>query len=150
MCLKSLICVFNEGQPSFFEFCSFSFLKKYLFIYLWLLLHRLFSSGERGLLFTCSGQASHCGGFSSCGAWALASAVGVPGLQSTGSTVAVYRVSGSAAFGIFLKQGSNSCLLHWQVDSLPPSHQEAPFLCSVLIFCFEAYDETIQSILHTQ
>ena len=27
--------------------------------------------------------------------------------------------------GIFLTQGSNLCLLHWQVDSLPLSHQEA-------------------------
>ena len=25
--------------------------------------------------------------------------------------------------GIFLNQGSNLCLLHWQVDSLPLSHQ---------------------------
>ena len=31
--------------------------------------------------------------------------------------------------GIFLTPGSNSrllCLLHWQADSLPPSHQECP------------------------
>ena len=28
--------------------------------------------------------------------------------------------------GIFLTQGSNQCLLHWQVDSLPPSHQRSP------------------------
>ena len=26
--------------------------------------------------------------------------------------------------GSFLIQGSNQCLLHWQVDSLPLSHQE--------------------------
>ena len=25
--------------------------------------------------------------------------------------------------GIFLIQGSNSCLLHWQVDCIQPSHQ---------------------------
>ena len=29
----------------------------------------------------------------------------------------------SSACGIFLDQGLNSCLLHWQVDSLPLSHQ---------------------------
>ena len=35
------------------------------------LLRGLFSSsGEQGLLSSCSGQASHCGGFSCCGAWA--------------------------------------------------------------------------------
>ena len=27
--------------------------------------------------------------------------------------------------GIFPTQGSNPCLLHWEVDSLPPSHQRA-------------------------
>ena len=28
--------------------------------------------------------------------------------------------------GIFLTQGSNSSLLHWQMDSLPPSHKWSP------------------------
>ena len=28
--------------------------------------------------------------------------------------------------GIFLVQGSNPCLLHWQMDSLPLSHQGSP------------------------
>ena len=28
--------------------------------------------------------------------------------------------------GIFQTQGSNLCLLHWQVDSLPSSHQGSP------------------------
>ena len=32
----------------------------------------------------------------------------------------------SVACGIFLDQGSNPCLLHWQVDSLPLSHQGRP------------------------
>ena len=31
-----------------------------------------------------------------------------------------------AACGIFPDQGSNSCLLHWQADSLPLSHQGSP------------------------
>ena len=31
--------------------------------------------------------------------------------------------------GIFPGQGSNPCLLHWQVDSLPLSHQGSPILC---------------------
>ena len=30
--------------------------------------------------------------------------------------------------GIFLTQGSNLCLLHWQVDSLPLSHLEGPLI----------------------
>ena len=38
----------------------------------------------------------------------------------------------SAACGIFPGQGLNLCLLHWQVDSLPLSHQGSPSLCK---FC---------------
>ena len=33
--------------------------------------------------------------------------------------------------GIFLTQGSNLCLLHWQEDSLPLSHQGSPLRPSV-------------------
>ena len=47
-------------------------------------------------------------------------------LQSTGSIVVVGRLSFSKACGIFLDQGSNPCLLHWQADTLPLSHQETP------------------------
>ena len=31
--------------------------------------------------------------------------------------------------GIFLPQGLNPCLLHWQVDSLPLCHLESPLVC---------------------
>ena len=62
-----------------------------------------------------------------------ASAVAARGLggyssktQSTGSVVVVYGLSCSAACEIFLDQGLNSCLLHWQADSLPLSHQRSP------------------------
>ena len=58
---------------------SIDFLKIiYLFIYLFLAVLGLrccarasSSCGERGLLFPCGVQASHCGGFSCCGARAL-------------------------------------------------------------------------------
>ena len=36
-------------------------------------------------------------------------------------------LSCSAAYGIFPDQGSNACLLHWQVDSLLLSHQGNPW-----------------------
>ena len=40
----------------------------------------------------------------------------------------VHRLNSSVACGSFLDQGSNWCLLHWQADSLPLSHQgSAPF-----------------------
>ena len=42
--------------------------------------------------------------------------------------VVAHRVSCSEACGIFPNQGSNLCLLHWQVDSLPLSRQGSPVL----------------------
>ena len=59
----------------------------------------------------------------STGSTVRASVAAVPGLQSTGSAVAVHGLRCSAACGILLGQGSNLCLLHWQADSLPLSHQ---------------------------
>ena len=44
-------------------------------------------------------------------------------LYSTVSIVVAHRFSRSAASGIFPDQGLNLCLLHWQADSLPLSHQ---------------------------
>ena len=43
-----------------------------------------------------------------------------------GSTLVVHGLSCSAACGIFPGQGLNSCLLLWQVDSLPWIHQGRP------------------------
>ena len=50
---------------------------------------------------------------------AVASLVAVPGLWSTGSAVVGHGFNCSATCGIFPDQGSNLCLLHWQVVSLP-------------------------------
>ena len=49
-----------------------------------------------------------------------------PGLWSTGLIVVVHGLSCSVACGIFPDQGSNPCLLHWQVGSLPLSYQGSP------------------------
>ena len=38
--------------------------------------------------------------------------------------------------GIFLTQGLNPCLLHWQVDSSPLSHQGRPQFCFYFLFYF--------------
>ena len=50
----------------------------------------------------------------------------LPGLQCTGSTIVAPGLSCSSACGIFPDQGQNLCLLHWQVDSSPLSHQGSP------------------------
>ena len=52
--------------------------------------------------------------------------VTAPWLQSTSSVVVAHGISCSVASGIFLDQVSNLCLLHWQADSLPLSHQVSP------------------------
>ena len=40
----------------------------------------------------------------------------------------MHRLRFSTACEIFLDQGSNPCLLHQQVDSLPLSHQGSPYV----------------------
>ena len=86
------------------------------------------SSGEWGML---SLQASHCRvwvlgawgsvvvahGFTSCSSWTL---------EHRLSSCGTHGLSSSTACGIFPDQGSNLCLLYWQVDSLPVSHQGSP------------------------
>ena len=49
-------------------------------------------------------------------------------LGAPGSIVVVQGFSCLAACGILLDQGSNPCILHWQVDSLPRSQQGNPGL----------------------
>ena len=56
--------------------------------------------------------------FSSCAEWGL--------LSSYGSVVVAYWLSCPKACGVFLDQGLNLRLLHWQADSSSPSHQERP------------------------
>ena len=66
------------------------------------------------------------------------------GLSSCGSRVLEQRLSScSMACRIFLDQGMNLCLLHWQADSLPISHQESPPIRpSVAIVLYESLCET--------
>ena len=49
----------------------------------------------------------------------MGSLVLAPWLQSTVSTIVAHGCSCSRACGIFLDQGLNSCLLHWQMDLYP-------------------------------
>ena len=111
-----------------------------MFTFIWgcvgsLSLRGCFSScGKQGLLssrlaqasqrkwFSCRGaQALQRMGVSSCGT--RAQWVWLPGcrLNSCGT-----QLSCSRACGIFLDQGPNPCVLHWQVDPLPLSHQRSP------------------------
>ena len=58
--------------------------------------------------------------------WHMGSVVAAPRLGSAASVVVVHKLSCAMAFGIFPDQGLNSCLLHWQVHTLPLSHQGSP------------------------
>ena len=60
--------------------------------------------------------------------WYVGSIVVASELQSTGAIVRTHWFSCSAACEIFLDQGLNPYLLHWQVDSLPLNHQGSPWL----------------------
>ena len=84
-----------------------------------------------GLLSSCNAEASRRSGFSYCRAQALGhngSVTVVPALYSTDSVVVAHGLSCSAMCGVFQDQGSNPCLLHWQVDSWPLSHEGSPVL----------------------
>ena len=117
------------------SFNKFVFLfKNCLFTYVWcigssLLSMNFLSCGKQGPLSSCGLWASRCGGLSC----HRAQAPGHAGFRSCGSQalehrpiVVVYRLGCWVAHGILLDQGSNLCLLYWQMDRLPLSHQGSP------------------------
>ena len=70
----------------------------------------------------------------------MCSVAPVPRLWSSGSAVVAHGFSCSSACGIFPDQGWNPCLLHWQVDSLPLSHQGSPRLWHFLLDVYYILD----------
>ena len=85
----------------------------------------LFSScGERGLLSGFGAGVSHCGGLSCRRAWALGCVGSVVAAPSS-KAHAQPAVQLLHSMWDFPDQGSNFCLLYWQVDSLPLNYQEA-------------------------
>ena len=66
---------------------------------------------------------------------AQASVVELSGLQSIDSIVVVHRLRCSVACGILPDEGSNLCILHWQADSSPRSHQGRPQWFLMFITC---------------
>ena len=78
------------------------------------------SSWPHGLLWSCGAGAPLT---ESTGSRARASVAVGPQALSAGSVVVAHGLGCSVARGIFPDQGLNLCLLHWQADSLPVSHQ---------------------------
>ena len=114
------------------------FFKKYtiVFIYFWLCwvfaaVWTFSSCSEQGLLSSCSGFSLRSKGSAGHG--------GVR-LYSTGSAVTAHGLHYSQTCGIFPDQGSNPCLLPWQVDSSPLTHQGSPIKNLVLyLFMFSCW-----------
>ena len=67
------------------------------------------------------------------------SVVVVPRFWSTGSIVVVHGLSCSVARRIFLDQGSNPCLPHWQIDSLPRSPQESSCFVPLIVLLLASF-----------
>ena len=97
------------------------------------------SCRQQGLLSSYTTRASHCGGFSSCGAWAVG---------HVGSVLVAHRLSCSTACGSFLDQGSNPYPLHWQADSSPLSHQGSPSDPFFIFFFFFLFPLCPKSIVY--
>ena len=74
----------------------------------------------------CGAQVLGCVSFSSCTSQAP---------RAPAQTHVAHGFSCSVAHGIFLDQGSNLCLLYWQTNSLPLSHQGSPII-SFSMLCF--------------
>ena len=104
---------FREGLSAFLDIdISFLWYINYLFICFWL--HWVFVAA-RGLSLVAVGK-----GYSLVVVRRLIyviSPVAEHGLQSLGSRVVACGLSCPTACGVFLDQGSNPCLLHWQMDS---------------------------------
>ena len=131
---SKIVCIFSLGAHKPFV----KFIPVYLYIYIYFFFKKLInlfifdcvgslllSTGflwlrQVGATLCCGAQASHCSGFSCCGAWALgarASVIVALEFQSVGSVIVVHGLSCSAACGIFMDQSSNPCPLHWQADT---------------------------------
>ena len=137
---------------SFNAFRSYlTIFKKKKFIYLFIYLLTYLFLAVLGLRFCARA-------FSSCGKQGplfivvhgpltiVASLAGSTGSRHAGSVVVAHGPSCSAACGIFPKQGSNPCPLHWQADSQPLRHQGSPvgiifnFLHQGLkVFCIQVF-----------
>ena len=104
---------------------------------------------ERGLLSRCGARASHCGGFP----WIGARALGHTGFSSCRSQALEHKLNNydkllCTTCGIFPDQGSNPCLLHWQVGGLPRSHRGSAWIgCVLLPFFLKTFYHTFMYAL---
>ena len=126
----------GSGSGVASQFVVFFILIFILCVYFWLycvfVAVQVFSScSEQGPVSSYGAWASHGSGFSCCRAWALGY-TGFSSCSTWAQKFVAHELCCPAACGIFPDQGLNQYLLHWQVDSLPLSHQGNPhhvFIC---------------------
>ena len=123
MCIDKRVISLPPSLSLSLSFLVFHIFEVYLFVsgFSWLhwvlvIAAQTFSS-EWGLLSCYSAWASHCIGFSCCGAQVLGHA---------GSVVAAHGLSCPSACGIFPDQKLNLYPFHWKEDSQPLEHGESP------------------------
>ena len=162
VCLKFLLCIrlfkwyFCWIQNSFLKLFIFGCVVSSLLHTGFLQLGRVRAILRRGV------RASHCNGFSCCGAralgmrasvvvahglqwlWHMGSVVVDRGLQSTGSVVVAHGLTCSAACGIFPDQGSNPCPLHWQADSLTTAPPGKSWIQNSRLIAFIGFFSTLK------
>ena len=119
----------------YLNFKLFAYIFKYSFIYLLAMLGLCCCVGSSLVVVSGDHSSLWSVGFS---LPAVASLVGEHTLWGTHASVLVasgfvHGLSSSAACGILPNQGSNPCLLHWQGDSLPLSHQGRPCLHFIIL-----------------
>ena len=99
------------------------------------------SCSEQGQLSSSGAWASHCSGFSCCGAQALGHAGSVVAAHGLQSLAVAHGLICSTAHGIFPDQRLNPHPLHWQGDSYPLYHQGSSliifYILSFVAMCLE-------------
>ena len=125
-CVVVSHCLLNLNFPEDIA-CGTSFHMLICLVYIFLGLQIFFPLASWVVLLLCTLKRIHL--FIGCpGSLLLGrlSAVVVHGLLRTGSVIVVYQLSHLSVCGIVPGWGSNPCLLNWQADSLPLSHQGSP------------------------
>ena len=134
----------KNNQLIFFGYAGSSLLRRFLSscgewgAYSWLLIAEASLVAEPGLEGTWASVVSVCG-LSGCGSWA----------PRAGSVAVGHGPCCSVMQGIFPDQGLNLCLLHWQADSLPLSHQGSPISHHFFVFSFCNDDCSDLCVSHT-
>ena len=103
--------------------CIYLFCLCWVFVAEWAFLWLQYMDFSLRWLLLLRSMGSRLVGFSPCGVWAQYLWLLALEHRLSGRSTQAYLLQG---IWIFLDQGSNPCLLHWQMDSLLLTHQGSP------------------------